>query len=516
MTAVFRLLGIDYRQWKAMTRTLLRTDFRLPLGHRASTYGRVRDLAALGLFLSLFGLGAAMMVMLTPDVLLSGTLALTYLSIMLATVLLTQHGATLLSTADYTVLGSRPVSSPTFLAIRLTNVLFHALLATTLMSYPVVLAYALSAGASVWRTLAATGAIYAWAITLTLGVVASYSALLRTVGAARFKRAVGYLQVAAGVMTYGGLLVVSRSLGAAALARAAMPDVWWLVLTPPAWFASYLELAAGASNSTTVLRAGLSVAILITLSWALGRKLGLTYARELAELPHAAAAPVSALTATPFFERAEGRAVALLVLAHFRHDMRVRMGVLAIVPLMILYVALGSGDEQLDLVALSVLLFPALVSQHFASTDAYRAAWVYRTTPANHGQLILALKNVTVVYFLLPFLLLVAAVLVWRHGALGEGLVRTASLGLLAHLALQGSIILRPSLPFASPPDRYRGSGTLIGWMLVVILGGQGALWLLDTWVYVMPARTMSVLALLVVVSWALNRLIARRVTGCA
>ena len=514
MTAVFRLFGVDYVQWKAVTRTLLRTDFRVPLTTRASAFGKLGDLLGMVVILGIFGLGAAAVVLVTPDVLLTGIVVLTYLSVMLVTTLLAQHGTTLLSSADHVILGSRPVSSRTFFAIRVTNVLFHALLLTSLMAYPVILAYAFARGLDVGRAMAAAIATYGWAITVALMLVASYSTLLRAVGAARFQRAVGYLQLIAGFLAYGGVFLTSRFLVGTPLANAAMPDTWWLVLIPPAWFASYLEIAAGALNSTTVVRALTSVLVFVGLCGALRGRLGVDYANRLAELPSVPAHRLLPTTRTPLFRRGEARAVAILVMAHFRHDLRVRMGILAIVPLVFFYLIVGTREKSFDLVALAVLLFPALVSQHFAAADAHQASWMYHSTPADLPKLVIALKNIAVVYFLLPFLLFVAAVFTWRLGDVESAIVQTLMLGLISHIALQGSVIISPRLPFALPPDKTRGSVSLIAWMFVVILGGQAAVLTLDRWVYVTPGRTIAVLSLLVALTWALNRAAVWRATS--
>jgi hypothetical protein len=462
----------------------------------------------MALVLSLFGLGAAIVVIVSRDVLFSGTIALMYLSVMLVSTLLAQHGATMLSTADYTILGVRPVSSRTFFAIRLTNVLFHTLLLTSLMSYPVVLAYAAAHGVDARRAVGATIAIYAWAIVIALALVAAYAVLMSVSGMARLQRTVGYLQMLAAFLTYGGLLFSSRLFGRDAFASAVMPDTWWVVLIPSSWFASYLELSVGVTNSTTLIRATLSVLSLVALAAVMGGRLGLEYARHLAELASAGTTHESRVTRTPLFRRAEARAVAILVIAHFRHDLRVRMGILAIVPLMVLYVAMGTRDGTLDLVAIAVLLFPALLSQHFAATDAYQGAWIYRASPVDPGRLVIALKNVAIAYFLLPFLLFVAIVFTWRLGDVWRAVVHTTMLGLISHLALQGSIVISPRLPFALPPDKTRGSASLVGWMLVVILGGQAAIVALDRWVYVTAPRTLLALAVLLLASWGLNRAI--------
>jgi hypothetical protein len=508
VTGVFAHLGVDYVQWKAVTRTLLKSDIRLPLNTRQSSLRRIGGLVSVFVFLSIFGASAAAIVVFTRDVLLGGTIAFAYLGVMLVTSLLTQHGASLLSTADYVILGSRPVSSRTFFAIRLTNLLFHAMVLTSAMAYPVIVAYALTRGGV--PAIAATVAIYTLSIAIALSVAASYGVLLQLVGAGRFQRAVGYLQVVTGLMAYGGLFVGLRLLGRPALADATLPDRWWVAVIPPAWFTSYVEIGVGYTNATTFPRAGISIALVIGLGLLLRDRLGFDYARQLAELPIRDDRREQ-LARTPFFASREERAVALLVLAHFRHDLRVRMGILAIVPVVIVYMIIGTGEGGFDLMALAVLLFPALLSQQFAATEAYGAAWIYHCTPASHSRLVIAVKNIAVAYFLLPFLLFMAAAFTWRTGDVIRALTHTAMLGLLSHIALQSSTIVHPWLPFAAPPDKLRGSTTLVGWMVVVISGGQAAVALLEGRVYVSRLRIVVVLAVLALITLVLNRVMIWR-----
>lgn len=515
MTVLFRTLDVDYVQWKAVTRTLLRLDFRLPLASDGSAGGKVGSLLSMVLVTSLFGAGVALVVSAGGGVLLTAVITLSYLSVMLATTLLTQHGTTMLSTSDYIILGSRPVSSRTFLAIRLTNVLVHALLVTSLTAYPVVLTYFMARGVHIGRGLGAVVAIYAWAVALTLALVAAYATVLRSIGAARLRSAVGYLQLLGGFLAYGGLLLGTRLLRDSRFAGLELPDEWWVAALPPAWFASYIELATGTTNSTTHLRLGLSVAALLALVVALRGKLGVDYARGLSELTTAGdPGPVTTQRRNGWllFARDEGRAAALLVIAHFRHDLRVRMGILAIVPLIVFYLLLGRQEQTFDLVAMAVLLFPALVTRHFSTSDTHHASWIFHATPARHPALIVGVKNIATVYFLIPFLVLVTAVFAWRSGDVSHALVHAGMLGLLSHIALQGAIVIKPRLPFSEPPDKTSGSGSLMTWMLVVIVGGQLTLLGLDRFVYASSGRTLATFGALLVLSAALNRLIAWRV----
>ena len=524
MTALFNLVGVDYGQWRAISRTLLRTDFRVPLAQSGESYPlhTVRGLLLMAAVNGLVGLAGAFVVFMNRDTVLAGTIVLSYVTFVLAPSVLTQHGAAMLSATDYLILGPRPVSSRTFLAIRLTNILFHALLTTTFVAVPPILAFAMAHGPSLARGLAAACAIYAWALALTLALGAGYGALLRFVGTARLQRAVAYMQLGVGILMYGGVFLSSRLLGGA-LASATMPGEPWPWVIPPAWYASYLAIAMGNASAAAWARAALSVAIIGALLVTVRGRLGMDYASRLSEIPVAAQPAPSRSSSTPFFTSGEPRAVALLVLAHFRHDLRVRMGVLGVLPLLVLYMILG-GDNPVsdpfvaapagspDFIALAVLLFPAVLAQQFSSSESYKAAWIYTVTHADRAGLVIALKNLAVVYFLVPFLLLVAALYLWRSEYASHALAHTALLGLVSHIALQGSVWLNPQLPFARPPEKASGSAGLIAWMMFVILGGQLLIWMLPRMVYVSWTRVGLIGAALAGLTLLLNRAIARRV----
>src|SRR4029078_662297 len=145
------------------------------------------------------------------------------------------------------------------------------------------------------------------------------------------------------------------------------------------------------------------------------------------------------------------RAVAWLVRAQFRYDMRVRLGVLSIVPLTLLYMYIGARDgatadpfvrgpsNQFDLMSCAVLLFPSILVQQLAGSDGYRAAWIYFATPADRAALVVATKNVVAAFFLVPYAVFLVGVLSWRFGHLGHAFVHAGFLSLLGLLVLQSA-----------------------------------------------------------------------------
>jgi hypothetical protein len=529
MTRIFARAGVDYRQWKAMTVTLLRSDFRVP-GQSDQFYSLRRASGLLFMFVlyGFFGLSMAALILLNPDPLLTGTITLTYLSFLVVTSALTQHGSTIVATTDYAVLAPRPVSSRTFLAIRFTNVFFHVAVVTTLMGYPAIVAFTIGHGVSVARGIAATVALYAWALAITLSLVLGYATILRIAGAERVQRMLGYAQMAMGLVAYGGFFLVMNRLGEAILTNAAMPREPWLMLLPPAWYASYVVIASGGAGALLWVLAALSVAFIAALTALLRGQLGDAYSERLGVL--AAAAPAVATDRRrrrrrgPLFLRDEARAVTLLVQAHFRYDTRVRLGILGIVPMTLIYLLIGagrggSGDpfvagaeaHGFDFIAMAILMFPTMITQQFSGSDAHKASWIYFAGPADRGRLIVALKDVITAFFMTPYVVFLALLFAWQFGDVTHAVVHAACLGLVSHLVLQVALLAAPRLPFASEPQKSTGGVLAMSLMIASIVGGTALIFWLKRWIYGDWTRVAVFIAVMGVITWGMNHALRAR-----
>lgn len=515
MRGLFARAGVDYDQWKAISRTLVRSDFRPPLDHAAAlSLQRWGGVLMMVLVYGLLGLSVALIIVVNRDVLLTGVVMLAYGAMVVTTALLSQHASSLIATTDYAILGPLPVSSRTFFAVRLTNILFHTTLLTTLMGYPPVLAQLFVRGGSVSRGLASALALYAFTTATTFFVVSAYAALLRVFGAARLERVLGYAQTALGLLSYGGVVVVMQIVRQTSFTALTMPRGLWLYFFPPAWYASYLEIAAGQADASVWVRAVLSVVFLGAMAWLLGSRLSAGYAERVAQLAVASAAsPMPASGAhrggvAGLFTRGEARAVALLVRAQFRHDLKVRLGILSIVPMTLLYMYIGARESTadpfvegpapgVDLVAMIVLIFPSVLLQQLSWSDAYRAAWIYYVTPADRPGLIVAVKNVIVAFFIAPFALFLAVVYAWTFGHAGHALVHVAFLALIAHLVLQGGMLAVPRLPFATTQRRATGNVLFFAAMMASFVAANAMLFALQRWVYGDWIRVVVALAVL-------------------
>ena len=101
------------------------------------------------IFYSFMGVGVATVVWFTRDLFLSSTVVLTYVMFMVATAALLDHSSAIASPDDHAILGFRPVTSRTYFASRLANVLVYTTTMTAVFSYVPIVTFFIRHGAGV-------------------------------------------------------------------------------------------------------------------------------------------------------------------------------------------------------------------------------------------------------------------------------------------------------------------------------------------------------------------------------
>lgn len=471
MKSLLEAAGVDYAQWLALTRAILKRDFRT----RSAAVGRsgtakstgTRALVSQAIFYSLFGFLLSIAIVVSTDLFFVGVVMCAYVMFMVGTAVLLDHSSALTAADDFAVLGFRPVSSRTYFAVRLTNVLIFTLLMTAMVAYIPIGALFVKHGfaAGIAGFFALFGASLAIAFALLLG----YAGLQRLVGANRLKQMLSYVQLAMSFLVYGGYFFISRLMSKSFLAHFTLTKTWWLLALPPAWFASYFDVAAGTFTPTVLLPALTSVVALAAMSVALTGKLSVGFTDRLGE--SAVSSRTSSGAAKPakpgwLFRSGEGRAMALLIRSQFRNDQKFRMGVLTILPLTVLYIFQGVYREgagaraggEFMLVGFAIMMFPAMLKMQLTRSDSFRASWIFFAAPVDRATLIRASKNVVVAMFLMPYLLFVMAAMIWATRDARQAIVHIGLMGLISHFVLQLTILLEPELPFAKPSDKNRST----------------------------------------------------------
>lgn len=472
MKPLLEAAGVDYAQWLVLTKALLKRDFRtrsINVGRAGSTQtAGMRALVSQAILYSVFGLLISGAIILSKDLFFIGVVMSAYVMFMVGTAVLLDHSSALTASDDYAVLGFRPITSRTYFAVRLTNVLAYTVLMTTLVAYMPVGALFVKHGAR--AGIAGFFALYGTSLSVAFSLLFSYASLQRLVGPDRLKSVLSYVQLLMSFGIYGGYFLISKLVSKAFLATFTLSKTWWLMLLPPTWFASYFDLANGTVTPMVVLPAAASIALLAGLTAGLTGRLSSGFSERLGESAVAArrsGAPSKPTAAGWWFRAGEARAMALLIRSQFRNDQKFRMGVLTIIPLTVLYIFQGvtehdAAGREFMLVGFAIMMFPAMLKMQLTHSDAYRASWIFFAAPVNRAALIRAAKNVVVAMFLLPYLLFVMVAMGWAtHNPVGAS-VRVLLLGLISHLVLQITILMDPELPFAKPSDKNRSSSIFV------------------------------------------------------
>ncbi len=472
MKSLLEAAGVDYAQWLALTRAMLKRDFRtrssqMSRGSRGPATGG-RALFAQAIFYSMFGVFLSFAIIVSKDLFFIGVVMCAYVTFMVGTAVLLDHSSALTAADDYAVLGFRPVSSRTYFAVRLTNVLVYTLMMTAMVVYIPVGALFVKHGVA--AGIAGFFALFGTSIAVSFALLLSYAGLQRAVGANLLKQVLSYVQLAMSFMVYGGYFFISRMVSKSFLTTFTLQKTWWLLILPPAWFASYFDIASGTLTPTVVLPAAASLVALVAMSMGLTGKLSAGFADRLGESTvtprQASAGAARPSKAGWLFRGGEARAMALLIRSQFRNDQKFRMGVLTILPLTVLYIFQGisrtsdSGGRmgEYTLVGFAIMMFPAMLKMQITRSDSFRASWIFFAAPVDRATLIRASKNVVVAMFLVPYLLFVMAAMAWATKNVANSILHVGLLGLISHLVLQLTILLEPELPFAKPTDKNRST----------------------------------------------------------
>jgi ABC-2 type transport system permease protein len=510
--------GIDARQWQALVVTAIRMELRT--GRGSARGASVRGLAPIAGLLLVQGMAGMLLggfVYRAEDLLLGAAVFLTYVSFaVLLTIVLDFHSV-VTSPDDYAVLGFRPVSSRTYFAARLTNVLLVVAVLCAAIGAGPVAAYIVRGGPIVG--LAAIAASAGTAIATALAAILLYAWLVVRIPRDRLTRIVSYLQLALSAGAYSSVLFVPRLLEGGATVHLVLPRTPWLHVHPAMWFARYIEIAAGTTGLDQILPAAATVVLLGALLAVAAGRLSLDYAARLGELTVARTdAPARKRSRRSWwFTRDEERAVALLVRAQFRHDQKFRLAVLGILPITFFYVLMGIQDRTLTdpfsgdgsghpaLVYYGALLFPVMLHMNLTRSDAYHSAWIFYVSPSSPTRIVRAMKNYLMATIVVPYVALLSGVFAWYFEVWWHVAVHGAVLLLFAHVMLLFAVTLDPEMPFARPVRHGERTAHIFVTFLVASLLGAVAIPLAARYLYRSPARIAVLFAGLAALNLAMD-----------
>ena len=397
-----------------------------------------------------------------------------------------------------------------------------------LVSFVPIVALLFKEGMHPLRALGGLIAVHGSGAAVTVGLVAMYGWLLRTVGAARLVRFMSYTQLLVNMAVWLGVVIVSQGLHQRLLRGLRLSDSLWALFYPGTWFASFVQLGAGDLSVLPIAGAALAILLLTALVASLGGKLSLDYADALGRLKSVSVPASTRGRRSPWIGhlRNETRAVALLVRSQFKNDLKFRLGLLSLLPITLIYLVIGMREGapadpfvpgaqrgfEVGFIQIALMFLPMSLRQAIVTSDAYRASWIFYATPADRTRLVLAARDIITLFFLVPYLLFLAAIFTYFFGHAGHALTHTFFLGMMAYLVLQLTILIDPKLPFATLPQKDTRGGLMFGMQMLVMILGMVAYMVLTHIVYRNTTLLVAALAFFLFAAWVMAMLTRKRV----
>jgi len=534
LTILFRRLGIDYAHWLALTKTFIRKDFRESAMSATLRHGRTggRTYLTLLFFYFITGLIFIPIVLTAQSAAVSMTLLISYTMFMIGGLILVEYHTVVISPDDYIVLGYQPISSQTFFAVKLTNILFYVLTFSMVLSMPGLVAVVFATGFRPALGIVAFGCILLANFATTLAIVLLYALILKKVSLHRLQNFLALLQVGLAFLIYSSFLILPRILESGRLTSLDVSNTKWLMLLPSTWFASLIEVFTGQPTLLDLTLSAFAISVTGLLIYVSVSRLTLNYSENLAALSSELSIKHRPRRrfVNPFLMFAhahEERVVSKLIRNQFLHDNKFKMAVLGILPLTIFYLFVGIEEGPLPdpflepefefkrtgLLYLLIFLFPMMLRTYVTQSDSFQASWIFYATPTNIRRIVISEKNFLMIYFVLPFLIILGGIFFYYFETLLHVLLHILVLGLLAHLFLQFAFLYSPDLPFSRPNVKGSRSRNIALFLILVPFIIYLILPLIFKYVYSNAVSFLTFTIMILTISLILETLIQVRVS---
>lgn len=527
--------GIDFHQYRHLLYASLLLDFR----RRSIHLDAHTTQSALVLTCVIYGIFSLMLslafVFATPITLFHySVLLLAYSMTMMALVVLSEFGATIINPEDYEILGHRPISSRTYFAVKLSNLLFYVLLFSASLSFfpAVVGAWAKDSRwyfPFVYFPVAVGASLFAASV-----IILFYGALLKVINYEKFKDVIVYFQVVLSLAVLIGYQLIPRSIRYVEQGHFADFDRW-VLLIPPGWFAGLVQIGMGYITRDYAVWAVWAMLATVFLLGAGLRSFSLDYSAHLARLRTTASASRSR-SARPQ-EKTRGRSwLDHLLLRHpeeragfyFVRQMlhRNRTLKLRLYPTLgfpLAFLLIGMVDKSLGdpLVSkkfqtgsfFSILVGPMIVQSFLTLlpySEEHAAGWIFQASPLEERERFFSsLKKALCLSLLLPLFAILAAIFsfLWppSHAVLHAAFGFTMA---YFYLGL-ASLFYRGGYPFSQPI--VKGVQAQQMSLVFVFFPALGGLLYLQYLVYRQQAMLWLVMAIIFALGMVLNKIANRR-----
>ena len=500
--ALFRILGADYTQLRAIVQVKLTMDNRrsfVSLGRygKQSAESNNNFIRILGTYALIGGLiSAGILAFAEQDNLFFPlTLQFTYIMALCAMTLISDFSSVILDSSDNQIILPRPVSSRTLWLARVVHITSYLFAIVLSLSVVAVLIIASRFGALAGLLFLALSLLSAILMVFLTNVF--YLGLMQFISEEKLREVINYFQIAMAILFYGGYQFLPRLVDSPARLNEAVEHQWWHYLIPPMWMAGAVDaIIRPVFDQQHLIFFALAITTPFAGLWFMNRFLTAGFTQKLGGLdqesrPATDVSVSKTLSAgLNWVERLAGWLTTnSLERAAFAFTWRItgrdRKFKLKTYPQMgygLAYVFLVSfqgrsmGNSSFSyLFALYFAGLYVMVAQYQLSvSDNYRASWVYGSAPIRTpGDVLAGSLKALIVKLLTPFYLLLSLYILYRYGTDKLGDVLLAYSNSLVML-LSATLLSTRHMPFSIEQDALKQNNTARGLQVSVVLGVVG------------------------------------------
>lgn len=483
--------AIDKQQLKTLLCASLKTDLRsstVRFGGEGKSALGIPPLAFVLVMYFMVSVMLSIVVVGAQDLFLGVFFLISMQTLFIAVTILLEFSNLILSPDDFPILAPHPVNSRTFFVAKLLHLgIYVTLLVIAFGLIPAVTAAIKYKSALLGPVLFL--ASWASGIATALLFVMFYTLMLRLGNRERMHRYLGYLQLLMTFVIFGGYIFLPDLAKSILTLSKSGFDSTFLYLLPPGWFAAWPAMLSGPISTPQIWAAIAGGVSLIALYFLGNSRLSFQYAQTLNETVEQQESKTEIRQSSGVVSRLlhsfaypEDRVVWQLMRKQFKYDNRYKLSVLMVIPLTLLYVYMGLKDGQVLVdpftaaaaiskvdsnftVYMALAFIPSMVIFGATYSASYQASWIYYTSPADRTRLVLASNRFATVFFCIPYLVFMCALMTYFFGSMLHAILHGIVLFLVLLALVNLIALLAPRFPFSLPMK----SGQRMGVMMITM-----------------------------------------------
>jgi hypothetical protein len=492
---ILQAIGIDAYQFRALLRISLWIDFRGSAQAMATGPTTDNPLKNSLILYGVFSAIPAILVFVAPvEAFTRGVM--TFGMLFLLMIMLVDFGVTLVVADDMRTVGWRPISSRTYLAARLANmIILISMFDVALFLVPAIVG-AFARKSSYWFPLVFLPSALLAGIFVPGVVAACYTTLLRLFRPERFRGMLNAFQVA--FMTFivlaGQIVPHVHRHGPRRPALAPVnSSLWtWADLSPANWFSAPAELLVSGPSQRTIALSAVAIIATFGLFAVLLSTLSLDYLQKIAAAGEASPGSGSTNRGVALWRRAVGIALRSpeermmfdYIREIFLRDRKIRLRAhpnlaYAFVPGLLVFFQ-STRNEHLMLLAPAAIagLLPIPLLTQFPYWGESHGQWIFSITGFESlAGLAIGVKKAIFFTFQLPALILFSIPLIFLAGPVHAGAAILLATGVAFFILELSFLLIAPGLPFTRELQASGAAGAMgVAFAAMLALGVVGAI----------------------------------------